>query len=176
MPGEGLVRAIPRRLREFSAGRAAARMAMARPLQPLPMRPDRAPHWPDDLCGSISHSDTACLAIAAPLAGYRGLGIDLEPALPLDRALWDTVLTKAERNRVSRLSGAEAGDMAKLIFSAKEAVYKAQYRISERLFGFEDMQVVITEQTFISEFGTTSLEGRWCLAAGHILTLVAIPA
>lgn len=184
LPDEGLARALPKRQREFSAGRAAARMAMARPTQPLPMRPDRAPHWPDGLCGSITHSDSACLAITAPLTLYRGLGIDLEPAAPLDRDLWETILTPPELHWVSRLPDADAGHTAKLIFSAKEAAYKAQHRVSERLFGFDGLRIVISEKTFTARFRqpvpgfdlAEKLQGRWQITRGQILTLVAIPA
>ena len=184
LQGEGLARALPKRLREFAAGRAAARMAMARPLQVLPMQADRAPAWPDDICGSISHSDTACLAITAPLTAFRGLGIDLEPDLPLDRDLWETVLTPTERATIAVLPDAIPGRRAKLIFAAKEAAYKAQYRISERLFGYDALQITITEQTFTAQFRQAvpgfavdaRLHGTWRVAGNHILTLVTIPA
>lgn len=183
LPGEAVPRAVPKRHRAFSAGRAAARMAMGRPDLPVPMRPDRAPLWPAGFCGSISHSDTACLAIAAPLRLFRGLGIDLEPALPLDRDLWSAVLTPPELEWISALPEAEKSLSAKLIFSAKEAGYKAQYPISECLFGFERFQTSIYEQTFtlkftaaVSGFSTSSeLAGSWCITGGHILTMLAIP-
>ena len=184
LPGEILERAVPKRQCEFSAGRAAARLAMGLPDQPLPMRPDRTPLWPDGICGSISHSNSACLAVAAPLTLLRGLGLDLEPALPLDRDLWQTVLTPTEQHFLACLPEADRGLTAKLIFSAKEAAYKAQYPISERLFGFDGFEISITEQTFIARFTTAvpgfaamaELPGHWCFAGGHILTLVAIPA
>jgi 4'-phosphopantetheinyl transferase EntD len=184
LAGEVLPRAVPKRQREFSAGRAAARMAMGRPAQPLPMRQDRAPDWPAGICGSISHSDSACLAIAAPVTLFRGLGLDLEPASPLDPDLWETVLVPAERDRLARLPPADRATLAKLIFAAKEAVYKAQWTISEHLFGFERLSVTITEQTFTARFradvpqfpARTKLRGNWLRAGGHFLTLATIPA
>jgi 4'-phosphopantetheinyl transferase EntD len=183
LPGEVLARAVPKRQREFSAGRAAARGAMARPDQPLPMRPDRAPLWPDGIVGSISHSDSACLAITAPQSQFRGLGLDLEPALPLDPALWETVLVAGERAWLETLPEQDRGLTATLIFAAKEAAFKAQYPISETLFGFEVLRVTITEQTFAARFTVpvpgfpegAELHGLWASAAGHFLALVAIP-
>ena len=183
LPGEVLERAVPKRQCEFSAGRAAARMAMGLPDAMIALRPDRAPLWPVGICGSISHSDAACLAVAAPLKLFRGLGLDLEPSLPLDRDLWQTVLTPAEQHFLACLPEADRGLTAKLIFSAKEAAYKAQYPISERLFGFDGFEISITEQTFTSRFtisvpgfaAGTDLQGCWQIAGKHILTLVTIP-
>jgi 4'-phosphopantetheinyl transferase EntD len=176
LPGEALPRAIPRRQREFAAGRAAARMAMGRPDQPLPMRPDRAPLWPAGIVGSISHSDSACLAIAAPRTQFRGLGLDLEPDVPLDRDLWETVLVAGEREWLEALPEADQGASAKLIFAAKEAVYKAQYAISEHLFGFEGVEIRISEQSFTARLlaeisrlpAGTQFRGRRILSAASI--------
>ena len=184
LPGEALPRAVLKRHRAFSAGRAAARMAMERPEQSLPMCRDRSPLWPTGICGSISHSDSACLAIAAPLSLYRGLGIDLEPALPLEPALWETVLTAAEQTWLAGLPAAQRGLTAKLIFSAKEAAYKAQYRISEHLFGYDGLDVSFYERTFtihltaaIPGFADAcGWRGQWQVTDGHLLTLVTILA
>lgn len=184
LAGEVLARAVPRRQREFSAGRAAARMALGLTDQPLPMRPDRAPLWPAGWVGSISHSQTACLAIAAPVPQFRGLGVDLEPATPLEPDLWETILTPGERQWISALPQGDHGFTAKLIFSAKEAAYKAQYPISEHLFGFENLQIIITAQMFTAHFiaptpgipAGSQFKGAWRLAGDQILTLVTIPA
>lgn len=183
LPGEALSRAVPKRQREFSAGRAAARMAMGRPDLPVPMQINRAPLWPVGICGSISHSDTACLAIAAPTTLFKGLGVDLEPARPLDRVLWETVLTASEVERLKHVPEAEKGMTAKLIFCAKEAGYKAQFTTSEQMFGFDQFNAMITERKFILVFTSavcgfpkfSELHGRWRSAGGHILTLVTIP-
>lgn len=183
LPAERLPRAVPKRQREFSAGRAAARMAL-QSNDPLPMAPDRAPIWPPSWVGSISHSDTACLAIAAPEAHFRGLGLDLEPATPLERDLWEIILRPAEFSRLLEQDTAMQGLTAKLIFSAKEAVYKAKHPITKCLFGFEVLHLSVTEETFIARFESgvsgfpmgSTVQGQWRQAGGHFLTLVALPA
>ena len=92
LPGEGLDGASPRRLTEFSAGRHAARLAMADlgiPARPLARGGDGMPDWPETLCGSITHSDEMCLAVVTPRrAGMTGLGVDLEPTTPLEVGTW----------------------------------------------------------------------------------------
>ena len=74
--------------------------------------------------------------------------------------------------------------MAKLIFSAKEATYKAQYPVTGRLFGFEGVELSIDRKRsrFEACFRTTQgrftageiLHGRYAHAAGLLVTGVAI--
>lgn len=135
-------RMVEKRLREFCAGRRAARQAMAAlnlAPAPIPMGPDRAPVWPQGLVGSITHCDGAALAVVAQTSQYRTLGIDIEDTSPLDQDLWDTVLTDAERAQRPN------GDTAKQIFCAKEAVYKAQYPVTHERIAFEDLDVTLAK-------------------------------
>lgn len=174
-PGEEIA-AVAARLAEFRAGRVAARLAMAElglPPVPVPMQRDRAPLWPMGLCGSITHSGTLCLAAVArrPL---RGLGLDLEPATPLEDDLRDIVLRPEERDA--------APDLAKLIFCAKEAAYKAQYPISRRLFDFQALAVQIEGGQFTATFTEdippfprgTQVLGRHAQVDGHFLCAVTL--
>lgn len=178
-PGEEL-RATPARLAEFAAGRAAARCAMAilgHPPVAIPMQPDRAPLWPPGLAGSISHSATACLAAILPAPAL--IGIDLEPATGLRADLWPEILRPEEQAYLRGRAG--AGPLATLIFSAKEAVYKAQYPVSGTLFGYEVIRITLQQDRFAATFtadipgfpGGTTLHGRHCLTQGHFLTVVA---
>lgn len=172
-PGE-VVQGVPKRLAEFRAGRAAARMALAElglPERAIPAAPDRAPIWPQGLQGSISHSDSLCLAV---VGRFRGIGADLEEASPLDPDLRAAVLRPEESAVTAR--------EAKLIFSAKEAAYKAQYALSRHLFDFQMLSVVLDGPAFTARFTAEVppfpagrvLQGRWAEAAGHFLTLVTL--
>lgn len=182
MPGEDLPNAVPRRRAEFSAGRSAARMALAElglPAVAIPAAADRAPVWPEGVVGSITHSRTACLAIAARSDGCRGIGVDIEPATALQRGLWKQILLPQEQRDLAGFPADQAGVMAKTIFSAKEAAYKAQYRQSRKLIGFDAMQVTLHGNQFSAVFtcpcGPFStgdrIGGHWVIADGHILTL-----
>lgn len=186
---EALSRARPERLREFAAGRTAARRAMSR----LGVAPaavlhglDRAPIWPEGLVGSISHCSVACLAAAAQTAAFRAIGLDLEEDTPLELDLIPAVCTEAEELWLNTLPEAERGQLAKLIFSAKECAYKAQYPITGTLFGFQTLEVTLDrdagsfEARFLHDvapFAAEScLRGQYAIGAGIIVTAMALPA
>lgn len=185
---DGAVRgAVPRRVAEFHAGRAAARAAMVAlslPPLPVPMGPDRAPVWPEGITGSISHCATACVAVVGLRQNWAGIGVDLEEATPLEPTLVEQICTRAERRWLGEQPGTERGLLAKLIFSAKEAAYKAQYPTTGLLFGFEAMEITVDraesrfEACFQSDQGVfgagTILVGSYVYAAGLLVTGVAL--
>ena len=170
LPGEALPRATPARLREFAAGRAAARGAMVLlDMVPaaIPMAADRAPVWPQGITGSITHTDTDCLAAVTQTKGV--LGIDMERDGRVTADLWPTVLHEDEDST-----------QATLIFTAKEAVYKAQYALIGVLFDFHRLYVRIDGAAFHARFCAdtgriakgTLWTGRYLRHAGLILTAV----
>ena len=182
-----LPRATEKRTREFAAGRAAARLSLRElgaPALAIPMGADRAPVWPPGLLGSITHTDTACLAATAWEGEFRLLGLDMEPDTPLDADLLETVCTPAERAWLATQD--EAGHWAKLIFSAKEAAYKAQHRLSHALIGFDALELRIDApgQSFVATFQSDvppfvrgeALHGRFARGGGLIVTALAVAA
>lgn len=180
-------RAVPHRVAEFHAGRAAVRAAMLRlgePPTPVLMGADRAPLWPDALVGSISHSAEACVAVVGHRRDWSSIGVDIEEATPLDPLLVAEICTKTEQRWLASQPADVRGVMAKLVFSAKEAAYKAQYPITGRLFGFHTLEVTIDpaearfEALFLSDEGPFSkgsvVSGRYAHAAGVLVTGVAL--
>jgi 4'-phosphopantetheinyl transferase EntD len=135
----GLERAAPRRLREFAAGRHCAREALAalgEPRTALPRGPDRGPEWPAGVVGSISHSREYCAAVVARRTACASLGFDAEEWGRITPELWSRIATAKE---LAWLRGcADAARSATLLFSAKEAFYKAQFPLSRRFVGFAD--------------------------------------
>ncbi|QBF31987.1 4'-phosphopantetheinyl transferase [Thalassococcus sp. S3] len=194
-PADGLLpsenrdtaRMVEARQREFAAGRRAARAAMA-PFgyasTPIPQGADRAPIWPDGLVGSISHTKKACVAALALRSDYRSIGIDIEEDSPLEKALWPVICTETERTWLRSQPEAQQGHLAKIIFSAKEAVYKCQYPISQAVFGFDRVDIALNAKDFSARFRTdippfrtgTRLSGRYDLADGLIMTLLHLEA
>ena len=181
LPGESLPGAIQSRLREFSAGRHAARTAISalgHPVRPIPQGDDRAPLWPAGLTGTITHSRTTCLAAISATA--TGIGLDLEDDSPLAPDLWDTILLPPERLWAE--TQPDPARAAKLVFSAKEAAYKAQYPSSLTLFGFDTLLMQIEGPAFTATFqrsigpfaSGTALNGRHTTTGGNILTAVAL--
>ncbi len=121
------------RAREFAAGRLAARKAMemlGHIQRPVLQGPDRAPIWPPGLIGSITHSERDCLAVVSDDPEIRALGLDLDPAIPLDAATWPRVCTATEMAWLASLGPSQRGHFARLIRCAKEAVFKAQYALA----------------------------------------------
>lgn len=141
---EAVARAVPGRQREFSTGRASARAALATlglPQRALPVGPGREPIWPAGYIGSIAHAAGLCIALARRRDHVRGIGADLEPATPLDPELRDMICTAAERRDGVPRSSAEAPDAHKVIFCAKEALYKAIYPLVQRYVDFQEVSI-----------------------------------
>lgn len=177
-----------RRRREFLAGRAAIRQAIAdlgEAPRPVAVGPDRAPVWPRGLAGSLSHSATFCVAAVARTDQFRALGVDVEEDMPLDPALEDTILTASERDRLPSEPG-RRGRTAKLVFSAKECAYKCQYALSRKLFDFHTLDLWLDQEarafsaTFLRDvapFGRGAvLRGRFMIEDGIIATWMGVPA
>lgn len=173
--------AVDKRRREFSAGRAAAHQAMdllGAPVQAIPVGENRAPVWPAGLVGSISHTRSCAMAVVARQGAIRGLGIDVEEDKPLADDLWSAICSEREqdwlRNQIN------PGQMAKVIFSAKEAAYKCQFSLSARYYGFDGMELEIDLASggFSARFCADQppfncgdcISGRFAIGAGIIVT------
>lgn len=180
-----LTRAVDKRRREFAAGRAAARAAMARlgvGMPAIPQGSDRAPVWPEGITGTISHCNSLCLAAVSRRSDFAGLGIDVEEDKPLAMDLVKVICTPRERVWLERRK--DDGRLAKLIFSAKECAYKCQYPVSGVVFGFDTLRIHLEPGQFEAEFLAdvrgfprgTRLQGRYAAANGLIVTAMALPA
>jgi 4'-phosphopantetheinyl transferase EntD len=179
-----MARAVPARRREFAAGRRAARMALAslgHAPAPIPMTPDRAPLWPEGLTGTISHGAGLCLALVGWSRDWAGLGLDLEPAMPLPEDILATICTLAERRALAQ---DPSGLLSRRLFCAKEATYKAQYTQSRRLLSFHDLEVSFDAAGgFIAQLQppcppfspATRFAGHLVQANGILAALVALP-
>ena len=122
-----VARAVPARRAEFLTARALARAALS-DLGVAPTgiaaRADRAPAWPPGIVGAITHTRGLCAVVVAAVAGGGsgiGVGIDAERDVVLDDAVIDRVLTSGEQDSL----GARRRADAVVVFSAKEALFKA---------------------------------------------------
>ena len=139
-----MVRAVPSRIAEFTAGRAAARQAMQAlglPEAAIAMGADRAPVWPAGVVGSISHAGGMGAALVARVGAIAGIGLDLELNEPLPPDLWPEVCTSAELIALTKLPAAAQGQTARLIFSAKECCYKCIYPHTKAVLSFGAMEI-----------------------------------
>lgn len=181
-------RAKETRRREFAAGRALARQAMALlggPQAAIPAASDRAPVWPDGFVGSISHCTDWCVAaVARQSEDCSSIGIDVEPVTPLDEDLLDVTCTEAELIWLYRQPAAERLILAKAIFSAKETFYKSQYLLSKKLIDFHAVTILLDVArgrfTACLEVDTAPFlagqifEGRFRIASGFIATAMTL--
>lgn len=172
-----VARAVPKRRTEFAAGRSAARAAMAEigfAPAAIPQGRDRAPIWPVGLSGSIAHCDTCCVSVVALQEHYAVLGVDVEPATPLAPDLVAVICTPAERAWLAGES--DPGLASKMIFSAKEAVYKAQYPLTGKVIGFDAVTLDMTDDTFhvVGDPTLANLKGAILIEGGLILSLAYV--
>ncbi|MGD8575054.1 MAG: 4'-phosphopantetheinyl transferase superfamily protein, partial [Gammaproteobacteria bacterium] len=139
-------RAVPARRAEFTAGRTCARRALetlGAPAQAIGTGPRREPRWPAGVVGSISHAAGRCVAAVAPADHLAGLGIDLESADPLSEELARMVCGPQEMGWCARQPVRLQGRLRKLIFSAKESVFKCLYPVFRREIDFADARIAV---------------------------------
>jgi 4'-phosphopantetheinyl transferase EntD len=119
-----------KRARELATGRRCARVLLARLGWPefALLRDDQGlPCWPPGVVGSISHTRDLCVVAVASARDVVGLGVDVERAGPLERRLWRRICTRAERDWLEGRPETERGGWAKVLFSVKEASFKAWF-------------------------------------------------
>jgi enterobactin synthetase component D / holo-[acyl-carrier protein] synthase len=184
--------ATAKRRAEFAAGRSCARAALARlGVRPGPIVPGerRAPRWPPGVVGAITHCPGYCAAAVAWAGDIAALGVDAEPDQPLPRGVLAMVTADrehGERRMLAGLAATPGPSWDRLLFSAKESVYKAWYPVMGRWLGFEDAELAIDPGgTFTARLlagpllvrgsPVPEVRGRWLAARGLILTAATVP-
>lgn len=182
--------AVDKRRREFATGRWLAHRALEQlgaASIPILSGANRQPIWPEGVVGSITHCRGYCAAAVAFASDLAALGIDAEEHEPLPRDILGVVARPEEQQWIAaRAAGAIHWD--RLLFSAKESVFKAWFPIMRCWLGFEDATIVFDQeaQTFradllagpavIDDLTITTLHGRYLAHGDHIVTSVVIPA
>jgi 4'-phosphopantetheinyl transferase EntD len=180
--------AVTNRQREIAAGRDCGRRALATlglPPVSILASNDRLPVWPQGIVGSITHGGGLCAAaVARADRGIRGIGIDLEPAEPLDSESVETICRVDEAAWLSSRAEGARLLLARALFSAKESAYKALYPITQRPMEFEDLHIeldldrsafVATLQISAPPFAAgTRITGGIRISSSHIACAVVI--
>lgn len=179
--------AVPKRQREFATARLCARTLLTQlgfPETPLLPGPDRSPVWPAGAVGSISYCRTIAGAAVALDSQYASLGLDVEDREPIGTELLGLIASGDEREWVEHGRDEDAGLRAKLLFSAKESVYKCHYPVFGSALKFGDVKVEFDEgarsfQALIlrtdGQGGGTTLNGRFWLGETIITTFTDLP-
>lgn len=187
-----IARAVDKRRREFTTARGCARKALATlGLPPVPIVPGErgAPGWPDGVVGSMTHCDGYRAAAVAPVDRVHTIGLDAEPNGPLPGGVLEAIATPEE---IAWLEGSGAGgsDVCwdRLIFSAKESIYKAWFPLTRRWLDFGE--AVVTPDPYAGTFTARLLvpgpvvggerlpgfSGRWIVENGLVATAIAVLA
>ncbi|MFG3249471.1 4'-phosphopantetheinyl transferase [Streptomyces sp. NPDC048187] len=191
-----VARAVAKRRREFTVVRSCARRAMEKlgvPPQAVLTGERGAPRWPDGLTGSMTHCDAYCAAALVRLTDLASLGIDAEPDGPLPDGVLGSIALPAEAARLRELDGTRPGiHWGRLLFSAKESVYKAWFPLTGQWLDFAEADIEISVDPADARRGTlraallvagptvggrrlTHFEGRWSAREGLVTTAITVP-
>jgi len=179
--------AIDKRRREFATGRACARAALARlGVPPLPILrcPQGAPRWPTGIVGSITHCVGYGASAVARAADLASIGIDAEPDCPLPDGVLEMIASDEER---ALLPSSTHVCWDRLMFCAKEAVYKTWFPLTGSWLGFEEASITIepgasafraclTKSCHVNSRVLNRFTGRWLACDGLILAAIVVSA
>lgn len=137
---------VPKRRADFATGRHCAHAALsalgvpgARD-RPIEVGAHRQPVWPKGVVGSITHCDGHYAAAAAHTDDFRALGIDVEVHVELaDAIVRETSLPREWAN----LPAIPDLSWPTVLFSAREAVFKAWYPRVGTWLGYHDVEIDI---------------------------------
>jgi 4'-phosphopantetheinyl transferase EntD len=209
-----IARAVDKRRLEYITTRHLARGALARlgfPPVAIGTGGNREPLWPAGVVGSMTHCRgyrAAAVALAGGSGGSEGdgnagnagsgriagsvgseavtgIGIDAEPHGPLPEGVYDTIARPDEMPVMAALA-TERPDVRwdRLMFSAKESVYKAWFPVARRWLGFGEAAVeFVPEEGMSGTFSArilqsgapiTRMSGRWTIESGLVLTAITL--
>ncbi|MBB1332177.1 4'-phosphopantetheinyl transferase superfamily protein [Pseudoalteromonas sp. SG43-7] len=145
-----LQKAVVKRRAEYLAGRFCAKQVLTAlniPCFDIISGPDRAPIWPKNIIGSITHTQGIAMAIACQHTDIAGIGIDIEQLMSAKQELelQKQILHPDEYPLFRRLAGQLSHPLT-VIFSAKESIFKALYPSVKQFFGFEAAQLIAFNQ------------------------------
>jgi enterobactin synthetase component D / holo-[acyl-carrier protein] synthase len=194
-----LGQAVEKRRREFTTARACARRALARlGIEPRAIASGERgqPLWPVGVVGSITHCDTYRACAVARATEVASVGIDAEPHAPLPHGVLPQIARAEERSRLAELASAEPNvHWDRLLFCAKETVYKVWFPLAECWLGFEDATLTfdLDARAFRAQLlkpwpppasdaarrspapiAPQTLEGRWLAREGLVLSAITL--
>jgi 4'-phosphopantetheinyl transferase EntD len=187
-----IANAVDKRRREFTTARACARAALAKlGLPPVSILPGLrgAPQWPPGVVGSITHCAGYRASAVARDLDVVTIGLDAEPHDTLPAGVLGAVASDGEQARLAVLAAARP-DVCwdRMLFSAKESVYKAWFPLTRRWLGFEEASITIdpVRRTFTARLlvdgpvvngaPLTGFDGRWLVSGGLVVTAIVITA
>lgn len=190
---EALIRnSVEKRRREFTTARVCAHKALAQlgvPATAIATGEKGEPLWPSGVVGSITHCEGYRACAVARSTEVVTVGIDATPHAALPDDVLDAIARPEELVWLhDRQSDAQDVRWDRLLFSAKECIYKAWFPFGRRRLGFEDAVVTFDARagTFsarmlvvASQLGVgrvSGFSGRWLVCDGLVLTAITLAA
>lgn len=178
------------RKREFLAGRICAEeLFLKHNLTNIKIQSSksRAPIWPEGFIGSISHTKFCAVCSLADNKTYSSVGIDIEKLIPRTRfeTISKLITTESDQVFLSKFTGDDLLQVQTILFSGKEALYKAIFPHYLEYFGFQEASIVdidfnnqlftleISSNTTLSKFNG-EYSGEFLMYKDHILTSIKI--
>jgi 4'-phosphopantetheinyl transferase EntD len=158
--------------RASGAARIVARELLSRfghAPRAIPKSTAGMPVWPQGIVGSLAHESKVAVAAMATQREFLSIGVDIEPAEPLDPDLLHIIATARERERIQ-----DDPCRGRVLFAVKEAIYKAVYPLDRTFLDHHDVEVSLAAGTAALRNGR-SVSFRYCVAT-HIVALAFIPA
>lgn len=183
--------AVGKRRREFATARMCARRALAelgRPPAPVLRGEHGEPQWPTGVVGSMTHCAGYRAAALAHATDMATVGIDAEPHNALPNGVLEAVSLPEERIWIAE-QATDGGQIHwdRVLFSAKESVYKAWFPLTKKWLGFEEALITIHMQPdhffarllvpgpLLDGEHITGFSGRWLVHDGLVATAIAVP-
>lgn len=186
-----VARAVRKRRQEFATVRMCARRALAGiGVAPLPLLHGArgAPVWPEAVVGSMTHCAGYRAAAVARSRDILTIGLDAEVNHPLpSRGVLEAVTVAEERAQITSLA-IRRPDVCwdRLVFSAKESVYKAWFPLTGRWLDFDEAEIRLDPGagTFTAALRVpgpvtggsrlTGFTGGWLARDGLLVTAIAV--
>ena len=139
-----------KRRAEFTMGRIYAHGALSRfGLESEPIlrnHETREPCWPDSVWGSITHSAGVAAVAVGSKKDIKGVGIDMESlSRSVDFNIRRHVCVDSELEWLESLPTKQANRALRIIFSAKESIFKCIYPSTKTYLSFKDATVSVNE-------------------------------
>ena len=143
------------RKEHYRSGRICAREVLSKLGtlgQPVLRDPQtREPLWPEGISGAITHSGNWAAAAAGKTSDVLGIGIDLEDLeRQVDSRISRHVCIPEEQKWLQECGEDFLEQNLKIIFSAKESIFKAFFPYTRTYLHFHDARILM-EQTFFQK-------------------------
>lgn len=179
-----LPNAVEKRRLEFATIRHCARLALAElgvPAGAILRGVRGAPIWPEGVVGSMTHCTGYRAAAVGRTTEVADIGIDAEVHGPLPEGVLGLITSETERAHLAALASAHPEvHWERLLFSAKESVYKVWSPRTGEWLGFEEASVTFdpVTSTFTARVlvpgPLSTLNGRFLVEDGIVVTAIVV--